>query len=279
MRADQLADSASAALWRFEGWRDLLRDFLVARELIYTLAYRDIAIRYRHAFLGYLWALILPLATAGVFAFLAARQVLPIGATTLPYPLYALWGVVVWQLFANVLSACTQSLSNAGSLVTRINFPKEALVFGAAGQPLVDFAIKLVPVVILYVYYGLTPVAALVALPFLILPVVLLGIGLGFFLSIANLLTRDIANLVGMFATFGMFAAPVLYPPPTSSPFDLVNVLNPVSPLLIATQDVLAYGELRHATLFIGGLVFASGVFLLGWRVFRTVIRRVAERA
>jgi lipopolysaccharide transport system permease protein len=279
MSAGETPHSAASAIWNPRGWQDLLSDFWRARELIVTLAYRDIAVRYRHSFLGYLWAFILPVVTVGIFTFLTGRQVLPIGETPLPYPLFALCSLIVWQLFSNVLSACTQSLANAGSLVTRINFPKEALVFGAAGQPLVDFAIKLIPVVVLFLYFGVTPHPALIFMPLVLLPVVLLAIGLGFFLSIANLLTRDVANLVGMFATFGMFAAPVLYPPPVTSPFDLVNVLNPVSPLLIAMQDLLAYGELRHAALFAGGLVFASSIFLFGWRVFRTVIFRVAERA
>jgi lipopolysaccharide transport system permease protein len=256
-----------------------MRDFWDARDLVLTLAYRDIVVRYRHAFLGYLWALILPIATVSVFAFLAGRQVLPIAKTTLPYPLFALWSVIVWQLFSNVLSACTQSLTDAGSLVTRINFPKEALIFGAAGQPLVDFAIKMIPLVALLWYFGFIPAPSALLIPLVLLPVVLLAVGLAFFLAVANLITRDVANLVGMFATFGMFAAPVLYPPPVTFPFNLVNVLNPVSPLLIATQDLLAHGELRHVPLFLGGIAFALGTFLLGWRIFRTVILRVAERA
>ena len=277
-----VADSrhrSAGSLWALRGWRDMVLDLWRARELGFRLAHRDIAVRYRHAFLGYLWALVLPLATVGIFTFLASKRVLPVGDTALPYPLFALWGVIVWQLFSNILSNCTNSLADAGSLVTRINFPKEVLVFSAAGQPLVDFAIKLIPVVLLFWYYQMLPSPMVLLLPLLLLPVVLLAIGLGCLLSIANLVARDVANLVSMFATLGMFAAPILYPPPTSAPFDLVNVLNPVSPLLIATQDVLAYGELRHAALFAGGLCFALTVFLLGWRIFRTTIVRVAERA
>ena len=146
-------------------------------------------------------------------------------------------------------------------------------------MPLVDFSIKLIPVVMLFGYYALLPNLMVLLLPLLLLPVVLLAIGLGCLLSVANLVARDVANLVSMFATLGMFAAPILYPPPTTAPFHLVNVLNPVSPLLIATQDILAYGELHHMGLFMGGLSFALAVFFFGWRIFRTVIVRVAERA
>ena len=83
-------------MWRSSDTADLWR----ARELVFRLAHRDIAVRYRHAFLGYLWALILPLATVGIFTFLASKRVLPVGETALPYPLFALWGVIVWQLFS-----------------------------------------------------------------------------------------------------------------------------------------------------------------------------------
>lgn len=255
------------------------RDLWRSRELLMCLLYREVAVRYRHAFLGYLWALLLPIATVALFAFLASRRVFPMGQSPLPYPVFALWGVIVWQLFANTLAACTASLVNAGPLVTRINFSKETLVFSAVAQPLVDFGIKLLLFAVALLIYGVTPpLKAVWTVPILVL-VVLMALGLGCILAILNLLTRDVANLVGMFATLGMFAAPVLYPPPVRDPFTLVNVLNPVSPLLIATQDLLAHGVLRHGDLLLGGALFALSVFLLGWRIFRVVIVRVAERA
>ncbi|MCB1865671.1 MAG: ABC transporter permease [Chromatiales bacterium] len=273
------ASSHRQALWAVAGWRQMFVDLWQSRELIGRLAARDIAVRYRNAFLGLLWAVIVPLATVALFTFLTSKRVLPIGAPPIPYPAFALSSLIVWQLFGNTLAACTASLAGAGSLVTKSSFPKESLVFGAVGQPLLDFAIKLPLVAAAFLYYGVTPDWSIVLLPLILLPAILLATGLGFLFSIANLLTRDVGNLVGMFVTFGMFAAPVLYPPPVRAPFDLVNYLNPVSPTLIAVQDVLAHGAMQRPALFAAGAVFSLAVFLVGWRVFRVAIVRVAERA
>ncbi len=76
-----------------------------SRRLIWLLILRDISVRYRQSILGYVWAVIPQLATVGIFAFLHASRVLPIGATRIAYVAYALWGISVWQLFAGCLQA------------------------------------------------------------------------------------------------------------------------------------------------------------------------------
>ena len=82
-----------------------------------------------------------------------------------------------------------------------------------------------------------------------------------------------------MLLTFGMFLAPILYPPPIREPFMVVNYLNPFSPLLIATQNLLAGQEVVFSTALSVALVLSVTLFLLGWRVFHITMPRVAERA
>lgn len=261
-------------IWIVMAWQ-----LWASRELIWRLIYRDISVRYRQSFLGYLWAIIPAAITVVIFAYLTEQRVLPIGRLALPYPVFALWSLTVWQLFAGVLSAATYSLVGAGALVTKINFPKEALVVASVGSPLFDFLIRLLPVAAVFAWYGVIPPWQALWLPLILLPLLLMALGLGFFLAVLNLAVRDIGNVVGTLLTFGMFAAPVFYPPPVTFPFYLVNVLNPFSPLLIATQDLLAHGALQHDGLFAGAVAFALLVFLLGWRLFYMTMPRVAERA
>jgi lipopolysaccharide transport system permease protein len=241
--------------------------------------YRDFSARYRQSILGYIWAIIPSVATVIIFTYLTSHRVLPIGNVPLPYPIFALWSISVWHLFAGSLAACTNSLVSAGSLVTKINFPKETLVIASVGQAVIEFIIRLLPIVAVMLWYGISPPWQSIFIPLILVPVLFLAIGLGFFLSILNLAIRDIGSAVGMVLTFGMFAAPVLYPPPHTYPFFLVNILNPFSPLLIATQDLLAYGELRHEALLVAAVLFAFLLFLIGWRIFYIIMPRVAERA
>jgi lipopolysaccharide transport system permease protein len=261
------------------GWRIMVKDLVDSRRLIWLLILRDISVRYRHSLLGYAWAVIPQIATVAVFAFLHTWRVLPMGQTRLPYAIYALWGISVWQLFAGCLSACTSSLAAAGALVTKINFPRECVVIAAVGQPIFDFLVRLVPVIVVFAWYGFTPSWGLVLLPFVICLIILLALGLGFALSIANLAIKDVGNALGTALTIGMFLTPVLYPPPVRWPFTLINILNPLSPLLTATQDLIATAGLTRPSSFAVACLFAVLMFLFGWRVFRVTILRAAGYA
>jgi lipopolysaccharide transport system permease protein len=261
------------------GWREVFKELAESRRLIWLLMLRDISVRYRQSILGYVWAVVPQIATVGVFAFLHASRVLPIGGTRIPYVAYAVWGISVWQFFAGCLLSCTNSLASSGSLVTKVNFPREALVIAAVGQPTFDFLVRLVPVIAVFVWYGVTPSWGSVFMPLVLLPVMLLALGLGFVLSIANFVIRDTGNALGTALTIAMFLTPVLYPPPVRWPFILVNFLNPLSPLLTASQDLLAGGYLTRPEMFTAACLLSLILALASWRAFRVTIPRVAGYA
>lgn len=235
--------------------------------------------RYRQSILGYVWAVLPQIVTVAIFAFLARHRVFDMGETTLPYVIHALWSVSVWQLFSSCLIGCTNSLVNAGSLVTKINFPKEALVFSAIGQASIDFLIRLIPVSIVFAWYGFLPSWQSVFIPFILIAVLLMALGVGFIMAIINLVLRDMGNIMSMVLTFGMFLAPILYPPPVREPFNIINVANPFSPLLIATQNLLSGQALARPDVLALMAVLSLVVFLLGWRMFHITMPRIAERA
>lgn len=261
------------------GWRIMFNELAESRRLIWLLMLRDISVRYRQSVLGYVWAVVPQVLTVGVFAFLHASQVLPIGGTRIAYVAYALWGISVWQLFAGCLSNCTTSLVSSGSLVTKVNFPREVVVIAALGQPVFDFLVRLVPVITVFVWYGVVPSWGIVFVPLALLPVILMALGLGFILSITNLVIRDTGNALGMVLMVGMFLTPVLYPPPVRWPFFLVNLLNPLSPLLSASQDLIADGFLTRLEMFVAASLLSLALALGGWRAFRVTIPRVAGYA
>ncbi|MGE5217014.1 MAG: ABC transporter permease [Chloroflexota bacterium] len=279
---EQQSDAVEAlytpqGVWRggVGGWQIMFQELAECRRLIWLLILRDISVRYRQSILGYVWAVVPQTATVAVFAFLHSSRVLPIGGTKIPYIAYSLWGISVWQLFAGCLANCANSLTASGSLVTKINFPREALVIAALGQPAFDFVVRLVPVVGVFMWSGVLPSWQSLFMPLLLAPIVLLALGLGFVLSIANLVIRDTANALGTVLTIGMFLTPVLYPPPVRWPFYLINLCNPLSPLLAASQDLVTEGFLTQPETFAAACIFSTALFLAGWRAFRITILRV----
>lgn len=248
-------------------------------ELIQKIIFRDVSARYRQSFLGYLWALIMPLAALGIFSLIAKYRILPMGRLDMPYILFGVWSLSVWQLFTNTLTGCTNSLANAGPLVTKLNFPKDVLVISAVGQPAIEFLIRAVFVIVLFLFYQYAPGFDVLWVPLILLSVVFLAVGMGFFLSIANLLTRDVGNVVTLATVIGIFLAPVMYPAPVRWPFALVNYINPVSPLLIASQDLLSGNSLSHPWALLVSILFSLSIFFLGWKFFLYVLPRAIERA
>ena len=263
----------------WHAWTCMFADLLDSRELIWRLIVRDISARYRQSVLGYLWAILPVLGTVMIFAFLTTSHTIPVGETPMPYIAYALWSLGVWQLFAACLINCTNSLVSAGSLVSKVNFPKEALVISSLGQPLFDFVIRLIPVTLVFAWYNIPLGWQIIFLPLILALVVLMGLGLGLLLSVVNLVLRDVANVLSVVLTFGIFLAPVLYPPPNNWPSILINILNPFSPLLIASQDLIAQGSLSMPELFLFSSLFSILLFFLGWRLFRIAMPRVCAYA
>jgi lipopolysaccharide transport system permease protein len=176
------------------------------------------------------------------------------------------------------LSVCLHDKLSIGR-VTKVNFPRETLVIAALGQPSFDFLVRLVPVIAVFLWYGVAPSWTIVFLPLVLLPVILLALGFGFILAIANLVVRDTNNALGMVLSVGMFLTPVLYPPPVRWPFFLVNFLNPLSPLLTASQDLIAEGFLARPEMFAAASLLSLALVLGGWRIFRVTIPRVAGYA
>ncbi|WP_459917455.1 ABC transporter permease [Desulfocicer niacini] len=260
-------------------WLTMFSELWGSRELIWRLMIRDISVRYRQSVFGYVWAILPQIVTVAIFTYLSQHRVLDIGQTQLPYIVHALWSISVWQLFSTCLTGCTNSLVNAGSLVTKANFPKESLVVASIGQAIFDFLIRLLPVTIVIFWYGFVPSWHIIFIPCLLFFIIMMAIGVGFILSIINLALRDVSNAVSIMLTFGIFLSPILYPPPMQEPLSLINWVNPFSPLLISTQEFLSGVPLSYPYIMSLVMIGAMILFMMGWRIFHITMPRIAERA
>lgn len=259
-------------------WSDMAAALWQHRGIVWQLMRRDLLVRSRQSLLGWVWMLLLPLLPVLLFTAIASSRLLDLGEPRLPYALFALCNVTLWQLFAGALLGVTGSLVNAGSLVTRLSFPRECVLVAALGQPLLEFMVRIPLVLAGFAWFGLMPPATSLLVMLLLPPLLLLALGIGFALAVLSLVARDIASVLGIVLTVGMFLSPVLYTPPTEWPFALVNVLNPVSPFLVALQDLLAGQLPANLEALALATLFSIMVFALGWRLFVLALPRILER-
>jgi lipopolysaccharide transport system permease protein len=270
--------SRREGFWSPAGWRAMGRELLEARELTFRLFLRDFSARYKQNVLGVFWALVAPVIAVAGFGLLRSSGVLMIGTIDIPYALYAMLGLTIWQVFSGILGASTGALVQAGEMIRKVNFPREALVFGAAGHALVDLLIRIVLVALLFVYFGVTPAWTTVFLPLVVFPLLLASLGMGLILSGLNGVTRDVAELVSVGTSYLLFLTPVLYPRPETGLLATLMAWNPLTPTVEAARGLVLEGRLVNA----GGLMWSSllflVVFLLCWRMFHLLETLVAER-
>lgn len=191
------------------------RELWLYRELFGFLAYRDILIRYKQTYLGVAWAVLQPVLTMVVFTVVFGRMAGFSDRFNVPPQVYAvltLAGLVPWLFFANAMSASSQSLVASANMISKIYFPRLIIPASTVISGLVDFAIALVILFGMMLFFGVKFTAALVLLPLFALVAALAAFSVGLWLSALNVKYRDVKYVVPFLVQMGLYASPVGFP-------------------------------------------------------------------
>lgn len=249
-----------------------------SRDLGWRMFVRSISSQYRQTVLGYAWVVLPPLVMSVVWIFLNSQKVVSVGDSGIPYALYAFSGNLLWQAFILAMQIPIRSIQKEKALLTKLNFSRESLLLAAFYEALFTGFIQLViliPILLLF-KVSLGPTFLLAPLGMVLL--ILLGFTFGVILTPIGLLFMDIGRAIPIVGRFWFFLTPVVYPIPKEFPANLVNTLNPVSPILvnarnwITGQDMVLHAPfytIMGATLF---LLFAALI------VYRLAMPHIVER-
>ncbi len=246
------------------------------RELLLILVERDLRSRTKQALIGYGWIVLQPLMATGVFT-LVVQFVFRLDLSgDVPYPLFLLSGMVIWQYFANSLIGSTESLTQHLDLITQVAFPREVLVLYPVVARLLDVAVGLVLVGVFMAIYRVPPAWTLLLLPALVLLTGGLAFALGLILAPLQAALRDTARLVTILLGLALYAAPVVYPlAAVPERWQAIYLANPMAAIVAAVHQVVLIGrppELAPIALataiVLGALVAADRAF----RVFEMVL-------
>jgi lipopolysaccharide transport system permease protein len=189
-----------------------------------------------------------------------------------------LLGLTVWQIFAGGLTACSNSIVAGGSMVVKINFPKESLVLSSFGEALVETLVRMGLTIAVFTIYRVIPPWTALLFPLSLIPLVLFTLGLGFMLSLLNAVFRDVANVVSLASTFLLFVTPVLYPEPKAPIFKTLSAFNPLAALVSAPRDLVVKGYITQPVSYIIYSALSLLIFIVSWRLFHLSEIRIAER-
>lgn len=246
------------------------------RDLAYFLVWRDLKVRYKQTAFGAGWAILQPVLLMFVFTAFLGR-VAGIGAAGIPYPLFALSGLVPWTLFAQSLNGASNSLVNNQNLISKVYFPRLLLPLTAVASFVIDFLIATAVLVIAMLLYGRTPPATFLWVPALGLYTVVVALAVGLWLAAINVRYRDVKHAIPFLIQVWLFASPVAYSGNlVPERFRAIFSLNPMTGVIDAFRWAALGGPRPDATIVVSAA--ATLVILVGGLAyFRRVERTFAD--
>lgn len=258
--------------WPGLGLRELAR----YRELLFFLVKRELQVRYKQSAFGVAWAVLVPVGFASVFAIIDLIIDIPTGGV--PYPLFAVAGLVPWFFIAQGVGQAAQSLVGEANLIGKIYFPRLALPLAKIGSYFADLLIGVGVILAGLVLYGVSPTWGLALLPGFMLIALATVVGIGLMLAALNVRYRDITVAIPVAMQLWLFATPVLYPGfLIEGTLRYVYALNPAVSAVegirwafVGTRPPLAGGVAISATV-------ALVLLVVGFAYFRSRERNLAD--
>lgn len=244
-------------------------------DLITVLTQKEMKVRYKHSFFGYLWSIGHPLAFAFVF-FIAFKVVMKIQMED--YALFLIAGLFPWQWFANSVNASPMVFLGNASIIKKVNFPRNIIPFTTVLQDMIHFILS-IPVIVLFmfIFHKSPSISWFYGIPFLMGIQLIMTYGISLTVSSINLFFRDLERLTAIFITLLFYFTPVIYPetmiPEKYKP--LIN-LNPLAPLMISWRNLFLNGQLEATSLMVS-LAYSAFAFMLGYLVYRKLSWKFAE--
>jgi len=255
-----------------------LGDMYRSRFLARQLAERDIKALYRQSYFGIIWAFVTPLATALVWIVLNSSGTVRLSDTGIPYPVYAFSGTLIWSIIVASINSPMQSTQAAKGILTKINFPKEALLLSGIYKLLFDSSIKVFLLVLFVFIYGVGFHWSLLLFPFAILGAILFGTTFGLFLTPIGLLYKDIGKIIAFGMQFLMYVTPVVYAIPETGIMKTIMSWNPITPIVLTARDLVVGFSPDYVLYFIVVMAICVPLLFLGLIIYRISIPIIVER-
>jgi lipopolysaccharide transport system permease protein len=241
------------------------------RELLWTLVWRDVAVRYKQTFLGIAWAILVPAFTALVYVIVFGKFAnFPAGST--PYPSLVVAGVLPMQYFASALSLASLSLLSNLPLVTKVYFPRTLLPLGGVCVPLVDFVVGLPVLLVLIWKYDTWPSGwETLTAPLFILLAVLTVLGISLFLAAVNVRYRDVRYMIPVFLQVLPLLSGVMFAvDQIPVKWQWILSFNPMTSVIAGWRWAVLDASQPHWGQVAVGVTVACVLFVVGLATFRS---------
>jgi ABC-type polysaccharide/polyol phosphate export permease len=257
-----------------------IREVWRRRELVRTLAERDLRVRYKQAFLGVAWSILTPLALMVVFTVFFQR-VAKVDTGGAPYALFAYLGLLPWTFFSTSVSQGGQSLVMNNQLVNKVYCPREVFPLASMAVAAIDTLLATLVLGLLFAITGYAPKATSVWVPVLLIVQVAFTFGVTLIMSAVLVFLRDLRHVLPIILQLGLFATPVAYGMDVVAPSlrVLYSTLNPLAPVIDGYRRTILLGLPPDWRLLGPGAVTALLLLGVGYVVFKRLEPGFADYA
>ncbi|MCY2978712.1 MAG: ABC transporter permease [Planctomycetota bacterium] len=248
------------------------------RELLQSLVYRDVQVRYKQTVLGFAWAILQPVFSMLVFTFIFGRFA-KIPSEGAPYALFVYCGLLAWTFFSSAVTAAAQSLVNQQALLTKIYLPRMFVPAAPVGGALVDLGISFGVFALLMAFFQQIPGWGIVLIPVLLLLLLAAALGAGLFLAALTVSYRDFRYVIPFMMQAGMYVSPVIFSAEMIPPeYRYILALNPLMGIIDSFRAAFLNRPFDWLLLAISA-ASSIGLLVLGMFYFRKTERRFADVA
>jgi lipopolysaccharide transport system permease protein len=194
-----------------KGWRLIdFKELKTYRDLIFFLAWRDVKVLYAQTILGYSWAILVPLIQIVIFTVIFGR-IARLSTDGIPYILFSSVAIIPWTYISQAMSASSQSLVTGQNLLGKVYFPRLIFPITPVLAKLIDFAISMILICVVALYYKISPTWNLLLFPLFVLIMVSISAGVGLWLSAMAIRFRDVRHAMPFIIRMLMYTAPIVY--------------------------------------------------------------------
>ncbi|MCW9718783.1 ABC transporter permease [Avibacterium sp. 21-599] len=249
--------------------KKVLTEMLHYRELLRQLILKDIKLKYRRSYLGYLWSILNPLLMMLILVTVFSN----LFRFDIPnFSVYVLSGQVIFNFFAEATSMSVSSIISNASLLKKTYVPKYIFTISKVSSSLVNLIFSMIALALVMIVTNVVPTLNILLFPIVFLEIYIFCLGLGLLLASLSVFFRDIQYLWGVFISIWMYLSPIIYPVniiPLEYRWYYEN-LNPMYIYITQFREIILYGESINLESIFQGSFYAIAILIIGIYIFFT---------
>jgi len=247
--------------------------------LLNQLIVVDITSSFKRSFIGLSWLIITPIISVFAWVLLQGAGIIDPGDTNIPYPAYVLLSTSIWSFFQGSYLVTSNVIINGGRFMVAAKFPHEVLIAQQMVVHCINFVIPFIINIIVLLFYGIKFSSIAFLFPVTLIPLLLLGTGLGLLVALLRVVAVDFSRIADQCIMFLMFLTPIIYAPRIQLNW-LANIVkyNPLTYLVGFSRDVLTHGNFYELNLYLIFSLISFVFFIISVWIFMKFESKLLER-